>query len=797
MEQSYVNEVIGNTSEFCDIFNNYEDKLKELGEKCDSISKEVENYNSSVATNGNASEQSYDALDDDRKYHDENGEVIPYGLLSETQKRGLAKDAMFVADREIELKDMMAEASYEMHQSAHKFLKDLQDKLVDIRRSNSRLSALNLQYVADMARNQNVIDDCLYQATKVTTVDEKRDIANRRIQALKDNRKTELTFRINTALINATNLIQSTFNQVIISMEDNIKNEFENVDTISAGLMEDKIDILSDLSKLMASFTKLKNEYQTEKELINSINEKCKAMKKATEDKDIKKFANCVMKTTKEFSNLIEDVQKYNDEQKVANDGPENNGPENDGPENDGPENNGPENNGPENDGPENNGPENNEPENDGPENNGPENNGPENNGPENNGPENNGPENDGPENDGPENNGPENDGPENNGPENDGPENDEPEDVVRQNQDVEYKVNRRRQADAAKRNLAMAALGVGLVAANGLGFGVIAGPVLSGGILAVAGLGIASGGMTIWKQKAATRKLKKIAREMQEEGLNIQLGEFDYDKGIVEFMLETEDGQKIPLRDADQDPRLIQALQDKLNKSFRNEQRGLGSNANTKFEIDMQDMPKVTINNLEAAYAPIGGIRAIKDYALSEAFSWDTSSSLIAKIKDSKFVKNLRDREEHPVDEAELEDIIDEPIVVEGEELAEEEVTPEVEEEVTPEVEEEIIDEEPVVETPEETPEQEAPIVETPEETPEQEEQVVETPEVQNAAFESGQEDEEDLFAELEDPSANMDLDDEELAALLADLGNADNLEQGADEIARAAEEEAPSRRL
>ena len=120
MEQSYVNEVIGNTSEFCDIFNNYEDKLKELGEKCDSISKEVENYNSSVATNGNASEQSYDALDDDRKYHDENGEVIPYGLLSETQKRGLAKDAMFVADREIELKDMMAEASYEMHQSAHK-----------------------------------------------------------------------------------------------------------------------------------------------------------------------------------------------------------------------------------------------------------------------------------------------------------------------------------------------------------------------------------------------------------------------------------------------------------------------------------------------------------------------------------------------------------------------------------------------------------------------------------------------------------------------------------------------------
>ena len=44
MEQSYVNEVIGNTSEFCDIFNNYEDKLKELGEKCDSISKEVENY---------------------------------------------------------------------------------------------------------------------------------------------------------------------------------------------------------------------------------------------------------------------------------------------------------------------------------------------------------------------------------------------------------------------------------------------------------------------------------------------------------------------------------------------------------------------------------------------------------------------------------------------------------------------------------------------------------------------------------------------------------------------------------
>ena len=41
------------------------------------------------------------------------------------------------------------------------------------------------------------------------------------------------------------------------------------------------------------------------------------------------------------------------------------------------------------------------------------------------------------------------------------------------------------------------------------------------------------------------------------------------------------------------------------------------------------------------------------------------------------------------------------------------------------------------------------------------------------------------------------MDLDDEELAALLADLGNADNLEQGADEIARAAEEEAPSRRL
>ena len=774
MEQSYVNEVIGNTSEFCDIFNNYEDKLKELGEKCDSISKEVENYNSSVATNGNASEQSYDALDDDRKYHDENGEVIPYGLLSETQKRGLAKDAMFVADREIELKDMMAEASYEMHQSAHKFLKDLQDKLVDIRRSNSRLSALNLQYVADMARNQNVIDDCLYQATKVTTADEKREIANRRIQALKDNRKTELTFRINTALIDATNLIQSTFNQVIISMEDNIKNEFENVDTISAGLMEDKIDILSDLSKLMASFTKLKNEYQTEKELINSINEKCKAMKKATEDKDIKKFANCVMKTTKEFSNLIEDVQKYNDEQKVANDGPENNGPENDGPENDGPENDGPENNGPENNGPENNGPENDEPENDGP---------------ENNGPENNGPENDGPENDGPENNGPENNGPENDGPENDGLENDEPEDVVRQNQDVEYKVNRRRQADAAKRNLAMAALGVGLVAANGLGFGVIAGPVLSGGILAVAGLGIASGGMTVWKRAAATRKLKSIARKMRKEGLNIHLGEFDYEKGTVEFMLRTEDGQDIPLRDADQDPRLIDALQDRLNKSFRNNQRGLKENASSKFEIDMKDMPKVTINNLEAAYAPIGGIRSFKDDVLGEAFSWDTHSSLIAKIKDSKFVKNLRDREEHPVDEAELEDIIDEPIVVEGEELAEEEVTPEVEEEVTPEVEEEIIDEEPVVETPE----QEAPIVET----PEQEEQVVETPEVQNAAFESGQEDEEDLFAELEDPSANMDLDDEELAALLEDLGNADNLEQGADEIARAVEEEAPSRRL
>ncbi len=55
----------------------------------------------------------------------------------------------------------------------------------------------------------------------------------------------------------------------------------------------------------------------------------------------------------------------------------------------------------------------------------------------------------------------------------------------------------------------------------------------------------------------------------------------------------------------------------------------------------------------------------------------------------------------------------------------------------------------------------------------------------------------EEDLFADLEDPSANMNFTDEELAALLADLGSADGLEQGADELAQAVEEEHHGRTL
>lgn len=729
MEESYVNAVIGNTSEFCEIFNNYEDELKNLGEKCDAISKEVEDYNNSVATNGNASEQSYDALDDARKYHDTEGNVIAYGDLTVAQKRGLAKDALFIADREIELHDKMAEASYNMHQSARNFVKNLKSKLDEVKRSNNHLGQLNLQYVADMARNQNAIDDCLHDIALANTVDEKKSITERRIQALKENRKTELTFRINMALINATNLIQATFIQAIANMEANIDNEFENVDTYTAGVIEEEMDIMSDLTKLMASFTNIKNEYQTEKELINSINEKCKAMKKAHDDKDVRGFANQVMKSTKEFSKLIEDVQKYNEESNIKSDEPTPIEPKPGEPNPGEPE------------------PNPGEPE-------------------------------------------------PNPGEPEPNPGEPEPEptpvEPVRQNQDVEYKVNRRRQADSAKRNLGMAALGIGLVAANGLGLGVLAGPYLSAGILGVAALGVAKGGLTVWKRGAATHKLKSIARKMRKEGFDIKLGEFDYEAGTVSYMIKGEDGEYTPFISADQNPELASILNDRLSKEFKNDKRGLKNPSQTdKFEIDMQLMPKVTINNLEAAYAPIGGIRSFKDDVLGEAFSWDTNSSWLAKLKDKKFIRNIKDKTEKPVEEANIEDIVEGPVVEEeGEELSEEEVTPVVEEEGPVVEEAPAVEGEPVVE-------EGAPVVEGEPVVEEGEPTVEGEPVVGgvNPAVETPTE--EDLFADLEDPSANMNFTDEELAALLADLGNADGLEQGTDELAQAVEEEQRGRTL
>lgn len=734
MEESYVNAVIGNTSEFCEIFNNYEDELKNLGEKCDAISKEVEDYNNSVTTNGNASEQSYDALDDARKYHDTEGNVIAYGDLTVAQKRGLAKDALFIADREIELHDKMAEASYNMHQSARNFVKNLKSKLDEVKRSNNHLGQLNLQYVADMARNQNVIDDCLHDIALANTVDEKKSITERRIQALKENRKTELTFRINMALINATNLIQATFMQAIANMEANIDNEFENVDTYTAGVIEEEMDIMSDLTKLMASFTNIKNEYQTEKELINSINEKCKAMKKAYDDKDVRGFANQVMKSTKEFSKLIEDIQKYNEESKIKSDEPTPIEPK----------------------------PGEGEPE--------------------------------------PEPKPGEGEPEPEPKPGEGEPTPVEPEptpvEPVRQNQDVEYKVNRRRQADSAKRNLGMAALGIGLVAANGLGLGVLAGPYLSAGILGVAALGAAKGGLTVWKRHSATHKLKKIAKDLNKVGFDIKLGEFDYEAGTVAYMIKGEDGEYTPFVSADQNPELASIINDRLSKEFKNDKRGVKNPSQTdKFEIDMQLMPKVTINNLEAAYAPIGGIRSFKDDVLGEAFSWDTNSSWLAKLKDKKFIRNIKDKSEKPVEEANIEDIVEDPVVEEvGEELSEEEVTPVVEE--GPVVEgEPIVEGEPVAE--EENIVEGAPAVEGDPVVEEVEPTVEGEPVVEgvNPAVETPTE--EDLFADLEDPSANMNFTDEELAALLADLGSADGLEQGADELVQAVEEEQRGRTL
>ncbi len=794
MEDSYVKSIVENTNEFCDIFNNYEDELKNLGEKIDSISKEIDDYNKSVTENGNASAQSYDALDDSRKYHDIKGNVIPYDNLTVTQKRGLTKEIEFVADREIELHDKMDEANYNMKQSANKFVKELQDKTEEIRRSNNHLSQLNLQYISDMARNQIVIDDCLHDMTRVNTIDEKREIANRRMQALKDNRKTELTLRINTALINATNLLQGFFSSVIDTMKTTITSEFENVDDYNSVIhIEEKMDIMSELNKLMTSFSNIKNEFDKEKELITSINEKCKAMKKATEDKDVKTFINGIMKTTKEFSDLIEDIEKYNKKSEESKEFVEKNDKssnklENNGQENDGPENNEPENNGQENDGPENNGP----------------------------------------ENDGPENNGPENDGPENNGPENDGPENDElDESIERKNQDIEYNVNRKRQSNAAKRGMSYMVCACALAAANGLGIAPIVGSLATAGLIGTGALSIGSAGWTAYQRRSATHKLKKIAKEMRKVGFNIRLGKFDYEKGIVNYIYTDEFGQESLLKDVDQsvlDSRRLNMLINKLDKSFRNDQRGLHEAARKTsiFETNMKDMPRVTIDNLEAAYAPIGGIRSLKDDVLGEAFSWDTNPKFLAKIKDMKFIRNIRNKEEKPVEEVSIEDIAEEqngPVV---EEDVDEEVTPQTQQDtpVTPDVE---TNEQTAPNMPTQEPQQDIsiiPDVETNEQTvpdmstqePQASESTSEIPNVDVEISEKStgdmsaasdnesstdQNKEQDLLTELYNPSKEMYnssngiLTDDEISMLLSDLENASSIEQGVKDIASAAEEQ------
>jgi hypothetical protein len=644
MEESYVKAVMRNTSDFCKIFNDYENELQNLGVKYASLQNEVEQYGNYVKENGNPSKESYDRLDDDRKYQNEDGSIVEYEDLTISQKRRLNSEALFIADKEIELNDQIDLAEIEMRRSALKVAKDMEDKLNEIDRSKRHLNQIKLQYVADFSRIENTISDCQHDLLHSTTIDEKKMIVNTLSNAINEKKRIELAQRVNDALINATDLFTNAFASVISSVKTSTKNEFANVDEDRVEFIDEKMDILTKVSNLMNSFSNLSSTFENERALIQDINDECEKLTKDHNNDDIKKFAQDVTNITKNFSDVLLDAENTNTTSKVVGDTPSSTTSTEDAQDNteeDSQDNT----QGGANEGTSN------ESEEDEKEDTQDNTQGGTNEGTSNESEE-----------DEKEDSQDNTQGGANEGTSNESEE-DKKEDSQGQGQPTsnpvtktlespEYKVNRARQAKSAVLNNSITACAVGIAACTGLGLAPVAGAVFTGGLIVAGGIKVADGIITIAKKNAATHKLKKIAKKVnkaiESTGRKVKLGDFDYEKGTVFYDYQASPkGEFVPLNQNEDTLDVVNMLNDELSYEFKNESRGLGDQAHGKLEVDMKDMPKVTVNNLEAAYAPIGGISSFKEDTLKQASGWSTASSWLAKVKDKLFTNNIEDKEE------------------------------------------------------------------------------------------------------------------------------------------------------
>ncbi len=172
----------------------------------------------------------------------------------------------------------------------------------------------------------------------------------------------------------------------------------------------------------------------------------------------------------------------------------------------------------------------------------------------------------------------------------------------------------------------------------------------VAGGVLITSsGIDMVNAERNIVKSESIKRRLKKVARKVSKEcHINIQLkcnyttrqaGYVLYDaNGVVPItpFLTTE-----TMKDyltPDQCATLISTFENEFARM--NSRRGLGEQASSSKEIELSEMPKITIDNITHAFDEVGGVLSKKELAQM------TTGTRFSYIEYKKFMKEHKNEE-------------------------------------------------------------------------------------------------------------------------------------------------------